>query len=86
MFSFGGKKQITILLGLGFIQRVILNRSLITMANMPYKLIDIGANLGHPSFSNDIDQVIERAKKSGMHCADASIFCFFYLVICFYSC
>jgi Tat protein secretion system quality control protein TatD with DNase activity len=21
-----------------------------------------------------------------MHCADASIFCFFYLVICFYSC
>jgi hypothetical protein len=73
MFSFGCKKQITILLG--FIPRAILDRSfLMTMANTPYKLIDIGANLGHPSFFNDIDQVIERAKKSGNHYADASIF------------
>lgn len=30
-----------------------------------YKLIDIGANLGHPSFRNDLNEVIERAKQAG---------------------
>ncbi|OZC12142.1 hydrolase, TatD family [Onchocerca flexuosa] len=31
-----------------------------------YKLIDIGANLGHPSFRNDLNEVIERAKQAGL--------------------
>ncbi|VDN91728.1 unnamed protein product [Brugia pahangi] len=31
-----------------------------------YKLIDIGANLCHPSFRNDLNEVIERAKQSGL--------------------
>lgn len=34
-------------------------------SKLRYKLIDIGANLGHPSFQNDLNEVIERAKKAG---------------------
>lgn len=30
-----------------------------------YKLIDIGANLTHPGFRNDLREVIERAKQAG---------------------
>ncbi|CAD6191649.1 unnamed protein product [Caenorhabditis auriculariae] len=32
-----------------------------------YDLVDIGANLGHPSYKNDIEQVIERAQKAGVN-------------------
>ncbi len=31
-----------------------------------YQLIDIGANLCHPSFATDIDAVIDRAKQAGI--------------------
>lgn len=31
-----------------------------------YPLIDIGANLGHDSFSSDLDQVLEAAKQAGI--------------------
>jgi len=34
--------------------------------NTLYKLVDIGANLGHPSFAKDLAEVIERAKNSGI--------------------
>ncbi|CAG9531479.1 unnamed protein product [Cercopithifilaria johnstoni] len=37
------------------------------MANkLRYNLIDIGANLVHPSFRNDLNEVIERAKQAGL--------------------
>ncbi|KAM3717994.1 3'-5' ssDNA/RNA exonuclease TatD [Dirofilaria immitis] len=35
-------------------------------SKLRYKLIDIGANLGHPSFQNDLNEVIERAKQAGL--------------------
>ncbi len=35
-----------------------------TMA-APYQLVDIGANLAHPSYAKDFDQVIERTKAAG---------------------
>ncbi|KAI6185110.1 Hydrolase, TatD family [Aphelenchoides fujianensis] len=31
-----------------------------------YELVDIGANLAHPNFRKDFDQVVERAKKAGL--------------------
>ncbi|VDN23114.1 unnamed protein product [Gongylonema pulchrum] len=31
-----------------------------------YSLVDIGANLTHPSFRNDLDEVIGRAKQAGL--------------------
>ncbi|KAK6059112.1 orotate phosphoribosyltransferase [Cooperia oncophora] len=33
---------------------------------VPYELVDIGANLGHPLFQNDLDDVLFRAKQSGI--------------------
>ncbi|VDN03385.1 unnamed protein product [Thelazia callipaeda] len=33
---------------------------------LQYKLIDIGANLGHPSFRDDLCAVVERAKEAGL--------------------
>jgi magnesium-transporting ATPase (P-type) len=33
---------------------------------VPYELIDIGANLGHPGYKNDLEQVLERAQKAGI--------------------
>uniref|UniRef100_A0AC34FR03 Uncharacterized protein n=1 Tax=Panagrolaimus sp. ES5 TaxID=591445 RepID=A0AC34FR03_9BILA len=36
------------------------------MSIVPYELIDIGANLGHPSYKNDLNDVLERAKKAGL--------------------
>lgn len=30
-----------------------------------YELVDIGANLGHPSYKKDLDDVIERSKQAG---------------------
>uniref|UniRef100_A0A914Z688 Deoxyribonuclease TATDN1 n=1 Tax=Panagrolaimus superbus TaxID=310955 RepID=A0A914Z688_9BILA len=36
------------------------------MSVVPYELIDIGANLGHPSYKNDLNDVLERAKKAGL--------------------
>uniref|UniRef100_A0A914VDK5 Deoxyribonuclease TATDN1 n=1 Tax=Plectus sambesii TaxID=2011161 RepID=A0A914VDK5_9BILA len=32
----------------------------------PYQLVDIGANLAHPNYHKDLDQVIERAKAAGV--------------------
>ena len=34
--------------------------------NSAIKLVDIGANLTHPSYSNDMETVIERAKRAGI--------------------
>jgi hypothetical protein len=34
-------------------------------SQLPYRLVDIGANLAHPSFAKDLDAVIERAKQAG---------------------
>ncbi|TKR68617.1 hypothetical protein L596_024577 [Steinernema carpocapsae] len=34
--------------------------------NVPYKLVDIGANLLEPSFDRDFDDVLSRAKKAGL--------------------
>ncbi|KAI6227741.1 Hydrolase, TatD family [Aphelenchoides fujianensis] len=31
-----------------------------------YELVDIGANLAHPNFRKDFDQVVERAKQAGL--------------------
>uniref|UniRef100_A0AC35G7T7 Uncharacterized protein n=1 Tax=Panagrolaimus sp. PS1159 TaxID=55785 RepID=A0AC35G7T7_9BILA len=36
------------------------------MSVVPYELVDIGANLGHPSYKKDLDDVLERAKKAGL--------------------
>jgi TatD DNase family protein len=36
------------------------------MSVVPYELVDIGANLGHPSYKNDLNNVLERAKKAGL--------------------
>ncbi|KAK6023037.1 hypothetical protein OSTOST_11244 [Ostertagia ostertagi] len=33
---------------------------------VPYELVDIGANLGHPLFKSDLDDVLMRAKQSGI--------------------
>lgn len=37
----------------------------ILMTQKSYELVDIGANLAHPSFKNDIHDVILRAKQAG---------------------
>ncbi|KAI1723861.1 tatD related DNase domain-containing protein [Ditylenchus destructor] len=34
--------------------------------HVPYELVDIGANLAHPSFAKDYDSVLERAKRAGI--------------------
>uniref|UniRef100_A0A7E4WBL7 Deoxyribonuclease TATDN1 n=1 Tax=Panagrellus redivivus TaxID=6233 RepID=A0A7E4WBL7_PANRE len=36
------------------------------MVTVPYELVDIGANLGHPSYKNDFEKVLERAKQAGL--------------------
>ncbi|MFH4979011.1 hypothetical protein AB6A40_005720 [Gnathostoma spinigerum] len=33
---------------------------------LPYNLVDIGANLGHPAFKDDLTDVLERAKLAGL--------------------
>ncbi|VDN27772.1 unnamed protein product [Cylicostephanus goldi] len=33
---------------------------------VPYELVDIGANLGHPSYKNDLNDVLKRAKQAGL--------------------
>uniref|UniRef100_A0A0N4WH10 Deoxyribonuclease TATDN1 n=1 Tax=Haemonchus placei TaxID=6290 RepID=A0A0N4WH10_HAEPC len=33
---------------------------------VPYELVDIGANLGHPLFKNDLNDVLIRARQSGI--------------------
>ncbi|KAK6758328.1 hypothetical protein RB195_015879 [Necator americanus] len=33
---------------------------------VPYELVDIGANLGHPSYKDDLDSVLKRAKQAGL--------------------
>ncbi|VDO89075.1 unnamed protein product [Heligmosomoides polygyrus] len=33
---------------------------------VPYELVDIGANLGHPSFKKDLDDVLKRARQAGI--------------------
>ncbi|VDK81580.1 unnamed protein product [Litomosoides sigmodontis] len=35
-------------------------------SKLHYMLVDIGANLTHPSFRNDLCEVIERAKQAGL--------------------
>ncbi|KAI1719833.1 orotidine 5'-phosphate decarboxylase / HUMPS family domain-containing protein [Ditylenchus destructor] len=35
-------------------------------SHVPYELVDIGANLAHPSFAKDYDSVLERAKQAGI--------------------
>ncbi|CAJ0566373.1 unnamed protein product, partial [Mesorhabditis spiculigera] len=35
-------------------------------SRVPYELVDIGANLGHPSYKNDLEEVIKRAKEAGI--------------------
>ena len=37
------------------------------MSVVPYELVDIGANLGHPTYKEDLEEVLERAKKAGKH-------------------
>lgn len=37
-----------------------------TINPSPYPLVDIGANLGHDSFSADLDEVLSRAKQAGL--------------------
>ncbi|WKY12246.1 hypothetical protein Q1695_003656 [Nippostrongylus brasiliensis] len=32
----------------------------------PYDLVDIGANLGHPHFKDDLNDVLDRAKRAGV--------------------
>uniref|UniRef100_A0A915D799 Uridine 5'-monophosphate synthase n=1 Tax=Ditylenchus dipsaci TaxID=166011 RepID=A0A915D799_9BILA len=39
---------------------------LMSSVKVPYELVDIGANLGHASFSKDYDEVLERAKQGGI--------------------
>ena len=34
---------------------------------MPYSLIDIGANLTHESFADDLDDVLRRASAAGVN-------------------
>ncbi|CAB3398889.1 unnamed protein product [Caenorhabditis bovis] len=36
------------------------------MSATGYDLVDIGANLGHPSYKDDIDEVLSRAKEAGV--------------------
>ncbi|VDK45420.1 unnamed protein product [Cylicostephanus goldi] len=33
---------------------------------VPYELVDIGANLGHPSYKDDLNDVLKRAKQAGL--------------------
>ncbi|KAJ1370914.1 hypothetical protein KIN20_032739 [Parelaphostrongylus tenuis] len=33
---------------------------------VPYELVDIGANLGHPCFKDDLEDVLKRAKQAGI--------------------
>uniref|UniRef100_A0A915PPZ1 Deoxyribonuclease TATDN1 n=1 Tax=Setaria digitata TaxID=48799 RepID=A0A915PPZ1_9BILA len=35
-------------------------------AQLRYRLVDIGANLNHPSFRSDLDQVLKRAEQAGL--------------------
>ena len=43
----------------------MLRRMSRALSIVPYELVDIGANLGHPSYKNDLEQVLERAQKAG---------------------
>ncbi|EPB79944.1 hydrolase, TatD family [Ancylostoma ceylanicum] len=57
-----------------FIRRLYLLRSynIRRMSNeiveplVPYELVDIGANLGHPSYKEDLNDVLKRAKQAGL--------------------
>lgn len=33
---------------------------------VPYELVDIGANLGHPSYKQDLENVLKRARQAGI--------------------
>ncbi|GMT10033.1 hypothetical protein PFISCL1PPCAC_1330, partial [Pristionchus fissidentatus] len=41
-------------------------RQLSVVGRRMYELVDIGANLGHPSYKKDLNEVIERSKQAGI--------------------